>query len=84
MGSYKGASFEHVSDFKRRGRRGSRGRRGRQGDRMVRTFAYWVTVYYFGQLFANDRNSPDYWAIHFRGKSCVLILTKKRFGLHFG
>jgi hypothetical protein len=42
-----------------------------------------VTVY-FGQPFVNYRNSPDYWAIYFRVKSYVLILTQKGLGYILG
>jgi hypothetical protein len=39
-----------------------------QGDRIGRIFAHWVT-FNFGQLFAKYRNSPDYRATDFGGKS---------------
>jgi hypothetical protein len=56
-----------------------------QGDQIGRIFAYWVTTYlYFGWLFANYRNSPDYWATHFRDKSYVLIMTKIGLGYILG
>jgi hypothetical protein len=56
---------------------------GYQGDQIGRMLAYCVNAFFWA-VFENCITSQNNRATSFRGKSCVLILTKKRVGLRFG
>jgi hypothetical protein len=53
-----------------------------QGDQIGRIFAQW-TIVYFGQFFDNYKSGQHFYASFFLSIDYVLILTKKRVGLHF-
>jgi hypothetical protein len=54
-----------------------------QGNQIGPSIAYRTTLS-FGQFLFNYRSSQIFGCTFFHGKGCLLILTKKQVGLHFG
>jgi hypothetical protein len=54
-----------------------------QGDKIGQIFAYWAMYCFLWEVFEIYKISRNCWISHFRGKSSLLILTKKLLGYIF-